>query len=184
MNHRIRLPRLPWAVGVAALASALLASGCSPAAKPGVTYETWQYSVAIPTDLGIEPLNTDPKFVWQNPGLTYSDRTTKRAISFSVKPTTRCDGAYMLALARTLQEGSSVTAESAPAEVSFGGSPGAIYTGQAGGTEATMAFACSGSMSVIAFGFGLKRPDVEAIMASFRFRNPPGDPAAPPPSVR
>ena len=184
MDQGIRLPRLTRAAGLVTLVGALLVSGCSPAAKPGTTYETWQYSVAIPSDLGIEPLNKDPKFVWQNPGLTYSDRTTKRAISFSVKATTRCDGAYMLALARTLQKGSSVTAESPPAEVTFGTLVGAVYTGQVGGTEATVAFACTGSMSVIAFGFGLKRPDVEAIMASFRFRDPPGDPAAPPPSVR
>lgn len=139
--------------------------------------------MTIPNDLGIEPLNKDPKFVWQNPGLTYSDRTTKRAISFSIKSFATCDGSSMVALARDFQEVSSLTAESPPVAVSFGSLAGAIYTAQASGTETTMAFSCSGSMGVIASGFGLKRPEVESIMPSFRFRDPPGNPAAPPPSA-
>jgi len=154
--------------------------GCGQSSRAATTYDTWQYTVSIPNDLGVTPLNQDPAYVWAHPDVTFSTKTTAIQFDFQVKQAPICDGPAMLALATTLKNRSSVATGSEPVQMTFGTAPGAAFTRTATGIDLTFAVACSGRSSVIALASGLKLADMQAILATFRFRDPSGDPAHPP----
>ena len=164
--------------------AAILATACGTSATApagATTYETYLYSVSIPVEFGIAPLNDDPAYLWANPQTRYLGDTSSRSIGFDVEPAPGCTARQLRSYALDARARNRMADKSELVEVDLPFGIGAWFSGMAGLEPAAILFACDGTSLVTAFAIGLTPEQVDAVVTTFAFREPPGDPLRPPP---
>lgn len=169
-------------VGAAVLAVGLLVGACGGAATPSVprtTYDSHAWSVSIPDDLGLTPVDGDPDRIWISPSIMFTGTgEPKRNLAFQVfdLETLSCDQARMTAWATSLGDRLKYPESSAPVDLRVDRGFGSVFTGRLFDLDSSVIVACEGRNVINMLGMGLDRVQLEGILRSFTWRVPRGNP--------
>jgi len=175
----IRTTASSLAVAMVALIGIL---GCSP--TPTTThYETYAWTVDIPNKLEVTPSPRVPSTVWQDGPQWWkrSDGSGVRIVAHEVSSTSDDEATAIRTIGEVLA-GPEMSLATGPQMVELP-SGRAAYAAGTLFQDPFVAFAIRrDGWSVLFYGLAVGRADLEAVVNSFKLKNPPGDPANPPPS--
>lgn len=171
----IRLPLVLLAVLVAA---------CGPS-RPATRYDVWNWSIAIPDDLGVRPAN-DPADIWKNgPLLIMATDGSARLVGVHVEPlaerTSTADTA--LELLQEVAAGADAEEIGPVTPRRFPVGDGAVVHAVRLGLDLDIVYIVGRGLLITVSGSEMTPADVLFIADSFAFRDPPGDPLSPPPAA-
>jgi hypothetical protein len=168
----IRAPLVLLAVVVAACA----------ASRPATRYEVWNWSIAIPDDLGVRPVNNADEIWRDGPLFITADDGSARIVGVRVTPLDE-DGGDAETAVELLE---AVAAEADSEEIGpvtgrhFPAGDGAVVHAIRLGLALDVVYIVARGHLIIVTTSEMTPADVLFIADSFEFRDPPGDPLDPP----
>ena len=172
-------------LGAAILAFGVLVGACGSTAAPAApsaprtTYDSHAWSVSLPDDLGLTPINRDPDAIWISPSIMLTGTgESKRNLAFQVfdLETLSCDQVRMTAWATSLRDRLTYPESNAPVDLPVDRGFGSVFTGRPFDLDSTVIVACEGRNVINMLGMGLDRSQLEGVFRTFTWRVPRGDP--------
>jgi hypothetical protein len=173
--RRVTAGILAWLVSAATV-------GCTP--TPTTThYETYAWSVDIPNKLEVSPSPRVPQTVWEE-GPEWWKRGDGSGVRIVARQVSSQDGDDETAI-RTVGEvlaGPEMSLAAGPTMVDLPSGRAAFAAGTIFQDPFVAVAIRRDGWSVLFYGLGIDRADLEAVVNSFTLKNPPDDPSNPPPS--
>lgn len=175
-------------LAVFALASALALglAACGAAATPAPTtrWENQAWTLLVPDDLDLRPLNSDPRLVWVMARIPFFPASsTKRGFSIDAERQA-CSTADSIGVANKILALVAPSAAMTATSRRIGANDVAIGTTtrqfSSAATTLTVAVLCGPERLVSLSAAGITEPDVERILAGFTFREPASTEIDPP----